>query len=82
MIAVNATQCISCGHVSAPASQLYQCDACGSFDLHVFMAETDEIEVMLAPLPRSAEAKLLAALEAEERWTLTTLGEGACDTDF
>lgn len=82
MIAVLSYQCINCGHVEAPARQALQCDACQSFELHVFMAETDEIEVMTAPLPRSAAAKLLAALEAEERWTLTTLGEGACDTDF
>ena len=74
---VLATQCVNCGHVGAPALQLFSCDACGSFDIRIFEAIEEEEAPVLS---RTAAEKLLAAIQDdEERWTLTPLGEGAYD---
>lgn len=84
-IVVRAYQCIGCGHIEAPAAQLLQCDACHGFDLHTFEAEQDPAGVEEAPiLTHDAATRLLAAIERDAgcRWTLTELGEGACETDL
>ncbi len=35
-------QCICCGHVEAPAEDLFRCLACGGFDTRPFLAEIVE----------------------------------------
>ncbi len=63
-------QCITCGHVGLDAMAALQCSACGGFEIHAFEA-IEEIEV---PLPPDAARRLLDAIHADERWTLTEKG--------
>mgnify|MGYP001608678174 CR=1 FL=1 len=37
--AVMGLQCICCGHVEAPAENLFRCQACGGLDTRPFLAD-------------------------------------------
>lgn len=46
-------QCLICRHIEAPAEDLYQCQRCGSFEVHIFpvtVVESDAAEVDVSAL--------------------------------